>query len=201
VACEARTRLARGATCRVAILEAIDLESRRMNRVRSIPALLCALALLPLGRIASGEQVVAMPDQADVVLVVKSERKLYLMKAGRALRSIDIALGVFPKGPKRREGDFRTPEGSYRLEGRNSNSDYFLSIQISYPSDADRAQARKSHVDPGGLIMIHGWPNEPHYELGHYDGDWTDGCIGVRNADMVDIWLMTRESTPIEIRP
>jgi len=72
---------------------------------------------------------------------------------------------------------------------------------VSYPSDADRAQARKSRVDPGGLIMIHGWPNEPHYELGHYDGDWTDGCIGVRNADMVDIWLMTRESTPIEIRP
>ncbi len=117
------------------------------------------------------------------------------------LRAIDIALGLFPKGPKRREGDFRTPEGRYRLETRNANSDYFLSIQISYPSDGDRAQAAKSRVDPGGLIMIHGWPNEPHYELGHYDGDWTDGCIGVRNADMVDIWLMTRESTPIEIRP
>ena len=172
-----------------------------MIRARSIPALLCALALLPLGRIASGEQVVALPDQADLVLVVKSERKLYLMKAGRVLRAIDIALGLFPKGPKRREGDFRTPEGSYRLEARNANSDYFLSIQVSYPSDADRVQARKSRVEPGGLIMIHGWPNEPHYELGHYDGDWTDGCIGVRNADMVDIWLMTRESTPIEIRP
>jgi murein L,D-transpeptidase YafK len=172
-----------------------------MNRARSIPALLCALALLPLGRIASGEQIVAVTDQADLVLVVKSERKLYLMKAGHILRAIDVALGLFPKGPKRRAGDFRTPEGNYRLEGRNANSDYFLSIQVSYPSDADRAQARKSRVDPGGLIMIHGWPNEPHYELGHYDGDWTDGCIGVRNADMVDIWLMTRESTPIEIRP
>jgi len=194
-------RLGRAATSCVAIFEAVDLESRRMNRARSIPALLCALALLPLGRSASGEQVVAMPDQADLVLVVKSARKLYLMKAGQVLRAIDIALGLFPKGPKRREGDFRTPEGSYRLEARNANSDYFLSIQISYPSDGDRAQARKSRVDPGGLIMIHGWPNEPHYELGHYDGDWTDGCIGVRNADMVDIWLMTRESTPIEIRP
>jgi L,D-peptidoglycan transpeptidase YkuD (ErfK/YbiS/YcfS/YnhG family) len=35
-----------------------------------------------------------------------------------------------------------------------------------------------------------------------YEGvDWTDGCIAVSNADMVDIWLMTSESTPIEIRP
>ena len=172
-----------------------------MNRVRLISALLCTLVLLPSVRSATADGVFATPDLADLVLVVKSERKLYLMKAGQVLRAIDIALGLFPKGPKRREGDFRTPEGHYRLESRNANSDYFLSIQVSYPSDADRAQARKSRVDPGGLIMIHGWPNEPHYELGHYDGDWTDGCIGVRNADMVDIWLMTRESTPIEIRP
>ena len=172
-----------------------------MNKVRLISALLCTLVLLPSFRSATADGVLAMPDLADLVLVVKSERKLYLMKAGQVLRAIDIALGLFPKGPKRREGDFRTPEGHYRLEGRNANSDYFLSIQVSYPSDADRAQARKSRVDPGGLIMIHGWPNEPHYELGHYDGDWTDGCIGVRNADMVDVWLMTRDSTPIEIRP
>jgi len=172
-----------------------------MSKVRLISALLCTLVLLPSVRSANADSVVAMPDLADLVLVVKSERKLYLMKAGQVLRAIDIALGLFPKGPKRRSGDFRTPEGHYRLEGRNANSDYFLSIQVSYPSDADRAQAHKSRVDPGGLIMIHGWPNEPHYELGHYDGDWTDGCIGVRNADMVDIWLMTRESTPIEIRP
>jgi murein L,D-transpeptidase YafK len=172
-----------------------------MERVRQIFVFLCALALLPAARGVSGEEIAAMPEQADSVLVVKSERKLYLLKAGRVLRAIDIALGIFPKGPKKREGDFRTPEGHYVLEGRNPNSDYFLSIQVSYPSDVDRARARAAHVDPGGEIMIHGWPNEPHYELGHYDGDWTDGCIGVRNADMVDIWLMTRESTPIEIRP
>jgi hypothetical protein len=50
--------------------------------------------------------------------------------------------------------------------------------------------------------MIHGLPNEPRYDVRHYlDTDWTDGCIAVSNSDMVDIWLMTRESTPIEIRP
>jgi len=172
-----------------------------MRKVRSISALLCALVFLPWVRSTTAGEIVAIPDLADLVLVVKAERKLYLMKAGRVLRAIDIALGVFPKGPKRREGDFRTPEGRYHLEARNPNSDYFLSIQVSYPSDADRARARSARVDPGGQIMIHGWPNEPHYDWGHYEGDWTDGCIGVKNADMIDIWLMTRESTPIEIRP
>lgn len=172
-----------------------------MMNVRRIATLLCALCVLPLARGVNADELSLLPELADSVLVVKSERKLYLLKAGRVLRAIDIALGLFPKGPKRREGDFRTPEGHYRLETRNANSDYFLSIQVSYPDEADKKRARAARVDPGGQIMIHGWPNEPHYELGHYDGDWTDGCIGVRNADMIDIWLMTRDSTPIEIRP
>lgn len=140
-------------------------------------------------------------ELADSVLVVKSERKLYLLKAGQILKAIKVYLGPMPTGAKRREGDFRTPEGKYVLEGRKADSDYFLSIQVSYPNSADRELARKQHVDPGGQIMIHGLPNEPHYTPAHYQGDWTDGCIAVSNADMVDIWLMTRESTPIEIRP
>jgi murein L,D-transpeptidase YafK len=140
--------------------------------------------------------------QADYVLVDKSDRKLYLYKAGRVLREFNVSLGLVPTGPKQREGDFRTPEGKYVLDGRNVNSDFFLSIHVSYPNEADRARARAMGVDPGGQIMIHGLPNEPKYDLKRYlSTDWTDGCIAVSNSDMIDIWLMTRESTPIEIRP
>ena len=141
-------------------------------------------------------------EQADRVLVVKSERKLYLLKAGHVLRSFDISLGLMPNGPKQREGDYRTPEGVYYLEAKNPDSDYFLSIKVSYPNAEDRARARALGVDPGGQIMIHGFPNLPKYDERRYrTSDWTDGCIAVSNSDMIDIWLMTRESTPIEIRP
>jgi murein L,D-transpeptidase YafK len=151
---------------------------------------------------ALGQAAPYVPDHADSVLVVKSERKLYLLKAGRVLRAFDVALGLVPTGPKQREGDFRTPEGRYVLDARNPNSDYFLSIHVSYPDESDRARARKAGVDPGGAIMIHGLPNEPRYDLKRYEStDWTDGCIAVSNADMIDIWLMTRDATPIEIRP
>ena len=155
-----------------------------------------------------GESSIAAPglapqyEKADRLLVVKSERKLYLLKEGEILRSFDIALGLIPEGPKQREGDFRTPEGNYHLAGKNPNSDYFLSIQISYPDARDVARARAAAVDPGGEIMIHGRPNEPKYSESRYQTwDWTDGCIAVSNSDMVDIWLMTDEATPIEIRP
>lgn len=144
----------------------------------------------------------AAPERADYVVVDKSDRKLYLFRAGRVLREFDVSLGLVPNGPKQREGDFRTPEGKYVLDARNVNSDYFLSIHVSYPNEADLARARVVGVDPGGQIMIHGWPNEPKQDLRRYQGtDWTDGCIAVSNSDMIDIWLMTRESTPIEIRP
>ena len=156
-----------------------------------------------LGNATAEEQDLAIgPDGADYVVVDKSDRKLYLYKAGRVLREFDVSLGLVPNGPKQREGDFRTPEGKYTLDARNANSDFFLSIHVSYPNETDRARARDQGVDPGGQIMIHGLPNEPRYDVRHYlDTDWTDGCIAVSNSDMVDIWLMTRESTPIEIRP
>ena len=141
-------------------------------------------------------------DKADSLLIVKSERKLYVLKAGEVLRDFDIALGLMPEGPKEREGDFRTPEGRYFLDARNPNSDYFLSLHISYPNPQDVARARAQGVDPGGQIMIHGQPNEPKYSESRYENwDWTDGCIAVSNSDMVDLWLMTEEGTPIEIRP
>ena len=170
---------------------------------RSLYGLLCGLALLRLDVAGATPPSIANAyEQADAVLVVKSQRKLYLLRGGRVLREFGVSLGLVPTGPKRREGDFRTPEGQYVLDSRNVDSDYFLSIKVSYPNTEDRAHSQAQGVDPGGQIMIHGLPNAPHYSERHYEGtDWTDGCIAVSNSDMLDIWLMTRESTPIEIRP
>ncbi len=139
---------------------------------------------------------------ADMVIVEKSSRKLHLLRDGEKLRSFDIALGIVPVGDKRREGDFRTPEGRYVLDARNPDSDFFLSIHISYPDAADRREAAARGENPGSAIMIHGQPNEPTYSETYYrTQDWTNGCIAVSNSDMIDIWLMTPDYTPIEIRP
>ena len=139
---------------------------------------------------------------ADKVLIVKAERKLHLIKDGEAFRTFNIALGIRPEGDKQREGDFRTPEGEYRLDMRNPNSEYFLSIRVSYPDANDIRDARSKGVDPGGAIMIHGQPNMPSRSEAFYrTQDWTNGCIAVSNSDMIDIWLMTGENTPIEIKP
>ena len=166
---------------------------RRLGATGLLMAGMCALVAA-----ASASQF----PVADKVLVEKSERKLHLIKNEVVFRSFDIALGLSPIGDKEQEGDFRTPEGVYRLDMRNPDSEYFLSIRISYPDLRDRNEARSKGLDPGGAIMIHGQPNEPTYSEAYYrTQDWTNGCIAVSNSDMIDIWLMTDHNTLIEIRP
>lgn len=140
-------------------------------------------------------------EVADKVVVVKHERVLRLLRRGRVIAEYPVKLGLNPYGHKQREGDFRTPEGRYELDFRNPRSEFFLSIKISYPNREDAAVAHESGFEPGGLIMIHGQPNEPKRPLEYYaTRDWTDGCIALSNADMVDVWLRTTAGIPIEIR-
>jgi murein L,D-transpeptidase YafK len=144
----------------------------------------------------------ASPLLADRVVVRKSERRLYLMRGESVLRSYRVALGLNPVGPKEQEGDSRTPEGHYQLTRRNPRSEYFLSIQVSYPNDRDLQRARRNRLTPGGAIMIHGLPNELRREPTYYEKrDWTDGCIAVSDSDMLEIWLMTPPDAPIDILP
>ena len=165
-------------------------------------ALLSALALVfglstPVAADSMDEQ-----WQADRVLVVKSERKLHLLRNGIVLRSFDISLGKSPVGRKTREGDFRTPEGDYVIDWRNPNSDYYLSMHISYPGPQDVGRASRQGVNPGSMIMIHGLPNDSEPTRRDFlDEDWTDGCIAVSNQAMIDIWLSVSDNTPITIRP
>jgi murein L,D-transpeptidase YafK len=160
-------------------------------------SLLALIVLLAPGLTQASEFPVA-----DRVVIEKDARLLHLMQGGKAFRTFKIALGIRPVGDKKSEGDFRTPEGKYMLDHRNPNSEFFLSIHVSYPNSDDRREAAELGVDPGGAIMIHGQPNEPSRSEAYYrTQDWTNGCIAVSNSDMIDIWLMTGENTPIEIQP
>jgi len=143
-----------------------------------------------------------MLQPVDRVIVHKGKRVLEMYRDGTMVASYKISLGLVPTGQKQREGDYRTPEGSYRLTRRNARSDFFLAVQVSYPEAADIALARRNGWAPGGAIMVHGLPNVLKYSRERYlSNDWTDGCIALSNEDMLDFWLLTGQGTPIEIRP
>jgi murein L,D-transpeptidase YafK len=139
---------------------------------------------------------------ADHVIVHKADRRLELLRGGEVFRSFTISLGGAPEGHKEKEGDQRTPEGTYRLDARNVNSAFFLALRVSYPNPDDVRRARAQGVSPGNNIMIHGLPNTPRYPSEQYlYADWTDGCIAVSNSAMIDIWLSVPDDTPITILP
>lgn len=131
------------------------------------------------------------------VIVLKQNRVMHLMHDDEVLRSYRIGLGFAPSGHKRFEGDGRTPEGEYLIDRRNPNSEFHLSIGISYPNARDVARARAAGKEPGGDIFIHGRP----WKFRKGGDDWTAGCIAVTNREIEEIYAMVRDGTPITIRP
>jgi murein L,D-transpeptidase YafK len=141
-------------------------------------------------------------QKADAVLVIKSEKRLYLVSKGERFASLPVTFGADPLGHKQQRGDEKTPEGKYVLDYKNPVSKFYKSIHISYPSQQDRINAKKTGRDPGGDIMIHGQTNgwewaSPLVQL----FPWTDGCVALSNENMDKVWAAVDPGTPIEIRP
>jgi len=137
---------------------------------------------------------------ANYLVVDKSKRMLVAYENGKPIRAYrGLQFGDAPKGHKRFQGDERTPEGLYRIDWRNPQSSYYLSLRISYPNANDREFASQYGRSPGGDIFIHGQPNG--LRQGRMRGDWTDGCIALSNEEIEELWRIVPDGTPIEIRP
>jgi murein L,D-transpeptidase YafK len=96
-------------------------------------------------------------------------------------------------GPKRRFGDEQVPEGFYELDWFNPQSNFFLSLHISYPNASDRILG--SRKNPGGDIFLHG-------------NCASIGCIPITDEGIKEVyWLAVlvhsenEQHLPIEIFP
>jgi len=96
-------------------------------------------------------------------------------------------------GPKRKQGDRQIPEGFYEIEEFNPESDYHLSLKVSYPNKSDSILGDSVHL--GGLIYIHG-------------GCETIGCIPITDDKIMELYVLAvlakdngQERIPIHIFP
>lgn len=141
--------------------------------------------------------------RADLVVVHKQQRKLHLYKGHQLLKTYDIALGGDPLGPKRQEGDQKTPEGEYVISHKHRSSNFYRSLHVSYPAAKDRAHAKAHGIKrPGGDIKVHGlhralsWVGSLHTLM-----DWTAGCIAVTDWEVDELWRAIPNGTRIRILP
>ena len=131
------------------------------------------------------------------IIVMKEQRRLYLMHKKTVLKSFRIDLGFAPRGHKAVEGDGKTPEGRYVVNRYNPDSKFHLSLGISYPNNKDRVRAQALGKSPGGDIFIHGQPNKPR----RLKKDWTLGCIAVTNEEVEYMFAKVKRGTPVHIYP
>jgi murein L,D-transpeptidase YafK len=165
-----------------------------MNRLKTlvmlgIMVLLVACAEPTKFRSYDGPQVTSL-------VVLKAQRQMLIMHDNEVLATMSFELGFAPTGPKQYERDGRTPEGTYRINRRNPNSQYHLSLGISYPNVDQVAAAAAVGRDAGGEIFIHGTPRR-----NEGDDDWTVGCIAVTNDEIEQLYAMVADGTPIFIMP
>lgn len=117
----------------------------------------------------------------DVVTVIAHKRELWLCDHGAAVARFQVAMG---RGgvDKRRQGDGRTPLGTYALGMPRPSSRYGVFIPIAYPTPEQVA-----HGFTGSNVGIHGPPRgqtEPEYPTTAVD--WTEGCIATGLDEDID---------------
>ena len=152
------------------------------------------------------------PSQT-LVKVYKDKRILELYGDEKLIGRFKIGLGRDPWSDKEKEGDNRTPEGTYYICTKTSETKYTYYMGLSYPNikDAQRGLEKgiinqdtynriKKAIDAkqqppwnttlGGAVGIHGGGNKDN---------WTYGCIAMSNEDINILKQYTPFKTPVEI--
>jgi len=82
-------------------------------------------------------------------------------------------------GPKRRQGDGQIPEGFYFINRFNPYSNFYLSLGLNYPNQADKIITAGN--DSGGDIFIHG-------------NCVTIGCIAITDDKIKEMYIFAIEA-------
>ena len=155
-----------------------------------------------LGYYVYPEAALPVNTKIDRLVVTKGKRIMQAYSRGQLIKTYKISIGQNPWGDKQFEGDKRTPEGEYTINDRNEHSSYHKNLGVSYPNKADKEEAVKKGLNPGGEIKIHGLRNGLGF-LGkfHRIFNWTAGCIAVTNAEIDELCSAVIIGTPIVINP
>ncbi|MBY5992678.1 L,D-transpeptidase family protein [Ferrimonas balearica] len=120
------------------------------------------------------------------LVAIKADRRLEVWLQSAAgpwheLRTYPIVEASGSLRPKMREGDFQVPEGVYRIDASNPNSQYHLSLRIDYPNAMDRHYgALEQRSNLGGNIFIHG-------------RDVSRGCLAMGDRYIEELFVLAHD--------
>ena len=142
-----------------------------------------AQAPIPPETVALMAQVGSDPQSPMLIRSYKKEAELEIWKMrsdGRYahLKTFPMCRWSGQLGPKTREGDRQVPEGFYSISPgqMNPNSNYYLSFNVGYPNQLDRALGHT-----GGAIMVHGACSSA-------------GCFSMTDKQIAEIYAIARSA-------
>jgi murein L,D-transpeptidase YafK len=142
-----------------------------------------SLAPIPPETVALMEKVGTSKDAPMLIRAYKKEAEFEVWKMGSDgkyvhLKTYPMCRWSGQLGPKTREGDRQVPEGFYSISPAqmNPNSSYYLSFNVGYPNQLDRALGHS-----GGTIMVHGACSSA-------------GCFSMTDAQIAEIYAIARSA-------
>jgi murein L,D-transpeptidase YafK len=165
-----------------------------------ITVIISCLFIYLLPDLIFGGSPLILEDKINNIVVIKSQRRLMLMDGQKVIKSYPVALGE-NRGAKTKQGDKKTPEGTYKNCYLKEASTFYKAIHITYPNPEERQQGYT-----GGNIEIHGLPRL-RYGLERYFGTWiilfgwTDGCVMLTNQEMDEIVGALQSPVTVKISP
>ncbi len=141
------------------------------------------------------------------IVIVKHNYELRVYDSKGWLATYPVVFGNKDLRDKMMEGDRETPEGDFKIISKRVHEKWCRMLTLDYPNGESMAkfiQRKQQGIIPanakiGGGVAIHGtWPHED-YAIDKYD-NWTQGCISMKNEDVIELFNMIPVGTEVSIR-
>ena len=141
------------------------------------------------------------------IIIDKSDYELKVYDDEGWLATYPIVFGSKDLSDKMKDGDRRTPDGSFKVILKKLHPKWGPELLLDYPNDisVQRFNERKKKglisktAKIGGGIAIHATRPEEEWTIDNYY-NWTDGCISVKYTEMKDLFSYIPVGTPVTIQ-
>jgi len=149
----------------------------------------------------------AGPVGSITIVIDKSDYELSVFDDKGWYATYPVVFGNNSLSDKKMEGDKNTPEGSFRIISKRVHEKWcrFLCLDYPTPESREKFNNRKQNGEIpanariGGAIGIHGtWPRED-FVIDKYK-NWTEGCISMKNDDVIELYSFTKSGAKVTIK-
>ena len=154
-----------------------------------------------------GNKAIKHPENPYYIIVDKSDYELKVYDDEGWYATYPIVFGSKDLSDKMREGDKRTPDGSFKVILKKIHQQWGPELLLDYPNQTSyqRFNERKvkgllpKNAKIGNGIAIHATRPGEEWTVDNFY-NWTDGCVSVKYTEMKDLYSYIPVGTQVTIQ-